>query len=132
MHRIIISSVHNVAEATLWGFFSVADVKAYDRELQYHFESARLKEGYRMLIDVAGCVIQPQEIIAAFQEHVLSCPKADRIAVVTGSSIIQMQIRRVLTRSDLRIFAERSQAWDWLDVEHVAGALAIPPAPGCG
>ena len=126
MHRITVIPAHNVVESTLWGFLSVDDVSGYDADLQRHFRSGRLQAGYRMLIDVAGCAIQQQEVINAFQAHVLGCPKASRIAAVTGSSIVRMQVRRVLNQSYMRTFTDRLAAWEWLDIDNTAEASPSP------
>lgn len=107
--------------ATLAGFFSVDDVSAYadeaERLIRYGYARHR---GYRMLIDVSGCAIQSQDVIAAFTHHVASVPRARRLAVVAGSAAARMQISRVLDRPEIALFDSLCDAASWLDHRSVA------------
>ena len=68
------------------------------------------------LIDVTGCQIQTQHIVGAFQKLVTNPMfRSRRLAVVVGSSLIKMQIRRIISDdSYARIFDNHSAAEAWL------------------
>jgi len=99
---------------TLSGFFTVAGAAAYAVEAEQLIKRTALQNGgYRLIIDVSGCSIQPQDVIAAFSAHVTAVPRARRLAVVTGSSIIRMQMRRIIGRSDIAMFESATDALIW-------------------
>lgn len=118
MYCILVNPDANAVESIFAGFLSVAEIAAYDVDLQKRFDQGHLTAGYRMLLDVSGCPIQPREVIAAFQTHVEGCPKASCIAVVAGGSMVRMQVRRILAQPYTRIFDTRSEAQDWRDQRH--------------
>ena len=63
-------------------------------------------------------------MLGAFTAHIARCPPARRIAVVTGSSVIRMQVRRVFVSAIIQPFEERGAAIDWLMREHYERAGA--------
>lgn len=75
--------------------------------------AARKLDAYAMVIDVSECPIQLQEMIKAMGQHMSTMPKARALAVVTGSSLARMQIRRLFTQPYARIVktVEQGRAW---------------------
>jgi len=114
MYRIVPHPPSNRIEVELGGLMSVTEVAEYIAALRKAFIAGRFRAGYLLLIDVTACPIQPQEMIAAMRDHMASMPKARRIAMVTGSSLSRMQVRRLMTQSYLRIFETADQAREWL------------------
>jgi len=114
MYRIAPYPESNRIEVELGGLMSVGEVAEYIAALRKAFIVGRFRAGYAILIDVTACPIQPQDMIAAMRDHMGSMPKASRIAMVTGSSLSRMQVRRLMTQSYLRIFDTPDQARDWL------------------
>ena len=110
MFEITVRPARNFVEAQIAGFLSTAEVATYSAELNAHFAAGRLKPGYLMLIDVSEAVIQAQDVIAAFQAHVAVMPRAARLVVVTGTSPIRIQIRRVLQENSTAVVATRNEA----------------------
>jgi hypothetical protein len=109
--------------ATLAGFFSLADVESYAREAEALIERcSREHGGYRILIDISDCAVQPQEVTAAFNRHVAAVPRSERVAVVTSSPMIRMQIRRIVGRRDLEVFEGLAEAQEWIGLGHCLGA----------
>ena len=122
MHNLIIDASYNLVKVELSGMLTPGDVERYGADLKSRFTMGKLRPGYRMLLDVSKCCIQPQETIAAFQRHVAGAPKSERIAIVTGSSVIRMQVRRVMTQSYAKLFTDRAQAFHWLMQNNETGA----------
>ena len=80
-----------------------------------------------MVIDVSDCLIQQQDTPKAFGAHMASMPKARAIAIVTGSSLARMQIRRLFTQPYARIVAtvDEGRAWVLYGTEPIAETEAI-------
>ena len=114
MFKITVLSSRNLVESKLSGAFTPATVAEYEAALRGHFTAGALRSGYHMLIDVSEATIQSQETIQAFIRHVGRMPKATGIAVLVGTSVIRMQVRRVLQQPYLRLFAERGASLEWL------------------
>ena len=134
MFDITFDRHQSLVDATLSGFLALPEVARYAGKVEPIIRRAALVNGsYLMLIDVSGCSIQSQQVVAAFQQHVGGVPRARRCAVVTGSSIIRMQIRRIIGKgSTMRIFGDRGDATTWLiGTERQAEAKdAADPCPG--
>lgn len=100
----------------LGGFFSVADVEAIEVAKKAALVRLGLpRNAHLTLIDVSECMLQAQEVFAAFQAAVGN-PRymAHRLALVTGDSPIRMQARRLLTRDNTAFFATAEEAEAWL------------------
>lgn len=114
MFKIVRDVSHNLIDVRLSGFFEVADAEEYVAAIKDMFFRARMAAGYRIIIDCSECQLQKQEVLAVFAKHMAEFPKAKRIAVVTGSSLIRMQIKRVMTQSYMEIFEDRQAAHHWV------------------
>ncbi len=71
---------------------------------------------YVILINTEGCVIQSQEVVAAFTRVVLDTRfKSKKLAVVRHDNLTRLQTRRILSvRDDAEIFASVEEAEAWL------------------
>ena len=67
-----------------------------------------------VLVDVTECPLQLQDIVAAFQRSMDSHAKGKRVAMVTGSSLARMQVRRIMRRDASALFNSRAEALAWL------------------
>ncbi len=112
MFSISVDKANELVEARLSGMMSVDEVAEYVTELKKQFVAHGLRT-YAMVIDVTGCPIQSQDMINAMAQHMATMPKARSLAVVTGSSLAKMQIRRLFTQPYARITAtiEEGRAW---------------------
>jgi len=108
-----------------WGFVRVRIAGFLDQGSFAAFVSAR-DEAYRKLtckpgehltlIDVSEAVLQTQDVVAMFR-GLLAQPKlrSRRQAIVTGSSLVRMQVRRIISdRPDIGMFEDMDQAETWL------------------
>jgi hypothetical protein len=77
------------------------------------------------MIDISRCKIQPQDVIETFRGILAdSRYQARKLAVVVGSSLAKMQIRRVLHRDTVTYVETAAEARRWL--LSVAGCSAAP------
>ena len=104
-----------LVSSTLVGFFNLSDVADYVRDAERVIHAVYHRHGqYRMILDVSGCAIQSQDVIGAFITHVGRMPISSRSAIVVGSSIVRMQVRRVMDRPNAALFEDRDAALAWL------------------
>jgi len=112
MYEIAVDPAHDLLEVTLGGMMSVEEVADYIHALRRTIVEHRLRR-FAMVIDVSACPIQSQTMIAAMGRHMATMPKARALAVVTGSSLARMQVRRLFTQDYARVTAtvEEGRAW---------------------
>lgn len=113
MYSIQVDMAHTVIDVTLGGLMPLDEVAAYIADLKRTIGTHDLSGSYAMVIDVSTCPIQSQDMIKAMGAHMATMPKARSLAIVTGSSLARMQIRRLFTQPYARIVAtlEEGRAW---------------------
>ncbi|WP_267397157.1 MULTISPECIES: STAS/SEC14 domain-containing protein [unclassified Sphingomonas] len=114
MYRIAVDRRRGLVEVTLGGLLSVEETTTYINDLRRAFVVNKLRAPYSMVVDVSACNIQAQDMIKAMGEHMVSMPKATAIAIVTGSSLARMQIRRLFTQPYARIVSTQEEAHAWI------------------
>lgn len=114
MYQIAVDRERALIRVKHAGFFTVEEVRAYAADLARTFIGAFGARPYSMVIDIADCAIQSQEVIRAFKDHIAAFPKAQRLAVVTGQSLARRQLLRILPRDYLESFETDEQADQWL------------------
>jgi len=112
MYDIRVDAPLGLIEVTLSGMMSVEETGSYVTALKRAFVVNHLRS-YAMVIDVTDCPIQGQDMIAAMAQHMGSMPKARALAVVTGSSLARMQVRRLFTQPYARIAATVADGRAW-------------------
>ena len=113
MYDIQVDRTQNLIEATLSGMMTLDEVTAYIADLKRAFVMNRLRS-YAMVIDVSDCPIQQQGMIQAMGTHMATMPKAHALAIVVGSSLARMQVRRLFTQPYARIFGTVEDARVWV------------------
>lgn len=113
MYRIKVDNRIALVEVELGGLMSVEEVARYIDDLRSALIRHRLRN-YLFLLDITTCPIQQQDMLRAMGQHMGTMPKARRIAVVTGSSLAGMQVRRLFTQPYARITANVADARAWL------------------
>jgi hypothetical protein len=93
---------------------SLDETATYINDLRRSFVVNKLRPNYAMVIDVSACNIQAQDMIKAMGEHMAAMPKARAIAIVTGSSLARMQVRRLFTQPYARIVSTQEEALAWV------------------
>ena len=117
MIKVTMDPARRLVMAHMSGFLSPGEVDKFSRDKDVAVEAMRLRSGeYFLLIDTAEAVIQPQEIVAAFQHLVANSRyKARRIAVARKSSLTRIQTTRILNiRDDAAVFDNIEDAERWL------------------
>lgn len=125
-YHVVARPEHDLISMTLSGFFGPSDVAGFDaaRRLAH----ARLRcapNRHDTLVDVRNLKLQAQDVVETFRE-ILAEPstRSRRLAFVTGTSAIRMQLRRVIDRDAIRCFAEMPAAEAWLGLPSAGMALA--------
>jgi hypothetical protein len=104
----------NLLDIRWMGLFNRKLVATYAAALREGFLESGFAPGYLLRMDMRDSVVQSQEGLAAFRDEFIDFPKAARIAVVTESTILRLQIRREMPQSYLRVVATPEAALDWL------------------
>jgi hypothetical protein len=128
MYKLIVDPSHNLLEGRLSGSLDTAEASEFASDLARCLSKGKLQPGHLLLIDVTECGIQPQATLNAIHARPGNVPKASRIAVVTGSSVVRMQARRVMTQPYARLFEDRASALAWLVGRQGDGGRAAPVA----
>ena len=115
-YRIEINRDLDLLDVTLLGFFELDDIAAMRLDLIDAIGLLRCPTGGHLaLYDVRETKIQSQQVVQALRA--MSDRKgiiARRIAVVTGSSLMKMQIPRILVNRESACFDNRTTAKAWL------------------
>ncbi|MET0138132.1 MAG: STAS/SEC14 domain-containing protein [Sphingobium sp.] len=104
----------NLLDIAWTGLFAADLVGAYARDVAMQFGRSGFRPGYRLRMDMTRSGLQPQAALARFADSFAAFPKASRIAVITPSALMGMQVRRMMTQPYLRIFAGAKEGLDWL------------------
>ncbi|RYE99533.1 MAG: hypothetical protein EOO77_35380 [Oxalobacteraceae bacterium] len=113
MYTIKVDKRLGLVEANLGGMMTTEEVATYVADLKRAFIEHRL-HSYAMVIDVSSCPIQSQDMIQAMGQHMATMPKARALAIVTGSSLARMQVRRLFTQPYARITANVCEGRSWV------------------
>ncbi len=117
MITVSVDHARKTVIARMSGFLSTEEVKAFARKEEEAVESMDLGSGqFYLLIDTSEAIIQPQDVVAAFQHLVQNAVyKAARIAVARHGSLTKMQTERILrVRGDAAVFETLAEAEEWL------------------
>ena len=116
MYTVVPDPIHPLVRIHLSGFFDSAEVARFWREEQEVARAVLAQHGlYDLLIETPGGGPQGQEVLDAFRRIVTESPvKARRIAIVSGSTLLRMQIRRVFVSDTFQVFATTAEAEAWL------------------
>ncbi|WP_076068074.1 hypothetical protein [Sphingomonas montana] len=103
--------------AHMEGFLEPADVAKFAQDERAAAESMGLGSGeFLLLVDTANCMIQSQDVVAAFQHLIANAShKARRLAIIRQGSLTRMQTNRIISiRDDAAVFVTRAEAEAWL------------------
>lgn len=106
-----------LVRALMSGFLTVEEVHQFSRDEQAAVREMGLGSGEFLLLIIAQTdVVQTQEVMAAFQELIVTSTfKAARIATVRSGALARMQTRRVTSiRDDTAVFESVADAERWL------------------
>lgn len=113
---IDVDTALSVVRITLRGFFTPADVAAFEADRDRAHAKLRCAPNQHLsLTDVREMKIQPQETVHAF--HALLSNKrhhSRKIAFITASSLARMQLLRAAESRTARMFTDPVEAERWL------------------
>ena len=113
MFEIKVEKEHDLFDVRLGDSLSLADVADYVAELQRLFTENDMSN-YAMIIDVRACPLQDPYVVDAMQYHMETMPKARSLAVITGDSLVRIQIRRLFRQPYARVVDNYDQARKWV------------------
>jgi hypothetical protein len=114
MFSVTPDPARRLVRATLTGFFTVDEVAAFAAAEQ---AAARaLGPGpFDLLVETPDGTAQAQDVAGAFRTLAETATvRATRIAVACESSLLRLQLRRILTGDTVAVFENRHDAESWL------------------
>ena len=115
-YKIAFDHNQRIIRATLSGFWSPEDATAFCVQLNRFLDSSRDQFGLsRTVVDRRECPVQAVEVTEIFAANSLRLQPTDRLAIVVGSMLAEMQFKRALTHQSIRIFQLVPEAERWLD-----------------
>ena len=106
-----------ILRVSLSGFLSEAEASTYFADQELYSAEARGRYGrLALLVDRTRCAVLSQGIseeVRHRREAAIKSP-ADRIALVTSSSLVKMQILRTRESEQIQVFDTVAEAREWL------------------
>lgn len=108
------------------GMWTMPEVERYGREVGARFAAARAQAGaLRLLIELSRTEILSQNLLAPLAEAGMRYSQPDdRVAMVVTSSLMKLQMKRMVGDTPVSIFVSEGAARTWLtahDQTRVAG-----------
>ena len=125
---IDVDPARSVVRITLRGFFTPADVIAFEADRDVAHARLRCPPNQHLTFtDVREMKIQPQDTVQAFQALLANKRAHSRkIAFLTASSLARMQLLRAAESRTARMFTDPVEAERWLFEDEPVNAA--PPA----
>lgn len=104
----------DLLDITWAGYFGTDEFQRYAEACYDEWRRERFLPGYRLRIHLQDDTPLPQDSLR-FLEHVFDdFPAAGRTAMVTGSALCSLQIKRTMMVPTMQIFEDPDVALDWL------------------
>jgi hypothetical protein len=114
MYTITVDAPQRLVQVALGGMMSLDESAAYIADLRRAIVTNHLSADYAMVIDVSACPIQSQDMVAVMGQHMATMPKARSLAIVTGSSLARMQVRRLFHQPYARTVRTVAEGRAWV------------------
>jgi len=115
-YKIAFDHNRRIIRVALTGFWSTEDAAGFCVQLNRFLDASRDQFGLsRTLVDRRECPVQAGEVTAILTANSLRLQPVDRLAIVVGSMLAEMQFKRALTHQSIRIFQQVHEAEHWLD-----------------
>jgi hypothetical protein len=116
LYNITVDRPKRLMRIEISGMLSAEEVGALSQQQQAMVMARGWRTGsFVLLVDATALIIQPQDVVRAFQYIVdFSAIKAARIAVVRGDSLISTQTKRILPYDGTQMFGTMAEAEGWL------------------
>lgn len=111
---------------TVMGSWTLPEVERYAREAGLQFPRARQSAGQlRLLIDLSAADVLSQALMAPLAKAGMQYARADdRVALVVGSTLLKLQMKRMIGGAPAGIFLSEREARGWLLSSDTVGAVA--------
>ena len=109
--------------------WTLADVPPFERAASAQFAATRTGYGaVRLLLDITGAALFTQEVIDALTDVSVRIGRPDdRIATLVRSSLMKLQMKRVLPEEMAGVFVSRQAALMWLTAHDDDGGRGAVP-----
>lgn len=126
MYKITVDRGHALVKIEMHAMLDVADSARLVSELIAQITEARF-ESYGLILDIAQCPIQSQEMIAAMGQHLTRMKRVRAIAILAGTMLPRLQVRRIFAQPFTRFTATYDEALRWvLSGIEPAGTAPMP------
>lgn len=125
-HLVTAYPQRDLLRITLGGFFGPADVASFNRaRMAAHAQLTCARNQHVTLVDVSDMRLQPQDVVALFRGIIADpATRSRKLALVTGCSVVRMQVRRLIERQGIAVFTHAADAEAWLTRSDAAWPLA--------
>lgn len=125
MYSIAVNGERRLIEVEISGFWTADVFESYARDLQAAIATLPPSaEGHFTLADVSRAVIQPQQIVEAFQKFInRGTKRSRRIALYTPTALPRLQSKRISGDNPfVQVFETKQAAERWLFAEDAQAA----------
>ncbi|MBY0300975.1 MULTISPECIES: hypothetical protein [Sphingomonas] len=113
MYKIVVDRTHTLIRLDVTGMLTAAVADQLAGDMIARVMEAQL-ESYVLIIDISRCPVQSQDIIGLIGGHLTKMKRARGVAIVTGSTLVRLQLRRIFDQPFTRFAATHAEALDWL------------------
>ncbi|MEG3175292.1 hypothetical protein U1872_03555 [Sphingomonas sp. RB3P16] len=113
MYKITVDRGHALVKIDMHGMLEVADTARLVSDLIAQVTEARF-DSYALIIDVSQCPVQSQDMIGAMAQHLTRMQRARGVAIVTGTMLARLQVRRVFSQPFAHFVSTYDEALRWV------------------
>lgn len=112
MFQFTFDASAGILQVKVEGSWTLSEVERYGREAGVQFAQARKRAGHlRLLIDISGADILSQALMDPLAKAGMQYSRADdRVALIVASTLMKMQMKRMLGEAPVPIFLSREEA----------------------
>lgn len=125
MFNFVYDQTAGVLQVRVQGSWTLSEVERYAQEAGARFDAARKVAGsLRYLIDLTGAAVLSQELMEPLAKAGMQYSREDdRVALAVASTLLKMQMRRMVGEAPVPIFVSTKDAMDWLLSEKAVTAV---------
>jgi hypothetical protein len=116
MFKFAFDPAVGILQVRVTGSWTMPEVERYAGEAGPRFGAARRDAGsLRLLIDLSAANVLSQELMDPLAKAGMQYSRADdRVALAVGSTLLKLQMRRMLGEAPVPIFLSAKEATSWL------------------
>lgn len=113
MYKLVVDRQHSLVRLDMEGMLTPAQADQLVGDLMRQIAAARFAS-YALVIDVSRCPVQAQDMIGAMGAHLTKMKNARALAIVTGTTLVRIQVRRIFDQPFTRFAATYDEALAWV------------------